>query len=178
LYIVCRRDNTPHILLDFSEVTDCNVFVLGSTFVSLCRSLNIQFETIIDPCIFIWRYAKKLEFGSHIKVVVDSALDLVKRMKRDWIHVGRRPDSICGAALLIAARMHNFSRSVSEIVEVVRCCDMTLRKRLSEFEVTPSASLAVSEFESIFLEEECDPPAFSRLREKSHLQVCFSVTEK
>eukprot|EP00122_Pirum_gemmata_P010760 Pgem_evm1s9959 len=87
-------------------------------------------------------------------------------MKRDWIHVGRRPDGVCGAALLIAARMHNFSRSIEDIVEVVRCCNVTIRKRLGEFELTPSASLAVSDFETIFLEEENDPPAFLQARQQ------------
>lgn len=41
------------------------------------------------------------------------ALRLVQRMKRDWIDVGRRPTGLCGAALLLAARFHNFNRLVT-----------------------------------------------------------------
>jgi len=33
---------------------------------------------------------------------------LVGRMSRDWLQTGRRPAVICGACLLIAARMHGF----------------------------------------------------------------------
>jgi transcription factor IIIB 90 kDa subunit len=48
---------------------------------------------------------------------------------------GRRPAGICGAALLLAARMNNFRRSVEEIVQVVKIADTTLKKRLDEFKV-------------------------------------------
>ena len=58
-----------------------------------------------------------------------SALRLVARMKRDWMQVGRRPSGICGAGLLIAARLHGFRRTQKEIVQVVKICDVTLRKR-------------------------------------------------
>ena len=48
----------------------------------------------------------------------------------------------------------------------MRVCDSTLRKRLEEFEDTPSSALTVAEFQSIELEGEVDPPSF-----KKH-QVC------
>ncbi len=35
-----------------------------------------------------------------------------------------------------------------------------------EFEATPSGKLTAQEFETVDLEEECDPPAFTRSREK------------
>jgi transcription factor IIIB subunit 2 len=50
-------------------------------------------------------------------------------MRRDWIETGRRPSGICGAALLIAARMHGFRRTQKEVIQIVRVCDVTLRKR-------------------------------------------------
>ena len=39
-------------------------------------------------------------------------------MKKDWIHFGRRPSGLCGAALLIAARLHDFARSVGDVIKV------------------------------------------------------------
>jgi transcription factor IIIB subunit 2 len=50
-------------------------------------------------------------------------------MKQDWIQTGRRPAGICGACLLIAARMHGFRRTQKDILKVVNVCDVTLRKR-------------------------------------------------
>ena len=91
---------------------------------------------IIDPSLYIHRFASKLELGDKTHVVTMSALKLVQRMRRDWIQTGRRPSGICGAALLIAARVHGFRRTQREVVRIVRICDVTLRKRLSEFSDT------------------------------------------
>jgi transcription factor IIIB subunit 2 len=79
---------------------------------------------------------------------------------------GRRPAGICGAALLLAARMNNFRRSVEEIVQVVKIADSTVRKRLEEFKGTRSGELTVADFRSVWLEEEMDPPAFVKGKEK------------
>jgi len=57
----------------------------------------------IDPCLYVMRYANRMGFGEKTHDVSKTALRLVQRMKRDWIHTGRRPSGLCGAALLIAA---------------------------------------------------------------------------
>ncbi|XP_010792715.1 transcription factor IIIB 90 kDa subunit-like [Notothenia coriiceps] len=90
-----------------------------------------------------------------------TAMRLVQRMKRDWMHTGRRPSGLCGAALLVAARMHDFRRTIKEIVGVVKVCESTLRKRLIEFEDTPTSQLTIEEFMKMDLEQECDPPCFT-----------------
>ena len=79
---------------------------------------------------------------------------------------GRRPAGICGAALLLAARMNNFRRSVAEIVQVVKIADSTIKQRLGEFRESSSGGLSVADFRSVWLEEEMDPPAFIRGKEK------------
>ncbi len=38
LYIVCRREKTPHLLIDFSDLLQTNVFPLGQTFLKLVRA--------------------------------------------------------------------------------------------------------------------------------------------
>lgn len=38
-----------------------------------------------------------LEFGDKTREVSMTALRLVQRMKRDWMHTGRRPSGLCGA---------------------------------------------------------------------------------
>ena len=135
LYTVCRREKTPHMLIDFSDVLQTNVYMLGSCFLKFTRLLSLALP-IIDPSLYIHRFASKLEFGDKTHLVSMSALRLVQRMKRDWIQTGRRPSGICGAALLIAARVHGFRRTQREIVRIVRICDVTLRKRLTEFSET------------------------------------------
>ena len=83
------------------------------------------------------------------------------------LQVGRRPTGICGAALLVAARLHGFSKTQKEVIQVVRVCDSTLRKRLEEFEDTPSSNLTTQEFMKIDLEGEADPPAYTQARKKA-----------
>ncbi|KAB0398855.1 hypothetical protein E2I00_006049, partial [Balaenoptera physalus] len=122
-----------------------NVYVLGKTFLLLARELCIN-APAIDPCLYIPRFAHLLEFGDKNHEVSMTALRLLQRMKRDWMHTGRRPSGLCGAALLVAARMHDFRRTVKEVISVVKVCESTLRKRLTEFEDTPTSQLTVDEF--------------------------------
>ena len=108
----------------------------------------------------VHRLAARLEFGRKTEKVATDAIRLVQRMEKDWMTTGRRPSGICGACLILAARMNNFRRTVREVVYVVKVTDMTINKRLDEFKVTPSSNLTVDEFRTIDLTRSHDPPAF------------------
>lgn len=127
----------------------------------LVRELAINIP-IVDPVIYITRFAALLDFGDETQKVALDATRLVNRMGRDWMQIGRRPSGICGACLLLAARMNNFRRSIEEVVQVVKIADVTLRKRLAEFKETASGSLTVSDFRTIWLDETADPPAYAQ----------------
>ncbi|KAM5340050.1 transcription factor IIIB 90 kDa subunit isoform 1-T1 [Glossophaga mutica] len=177
LYLVCRTEGTPHMLLDLSDLLQVNVYVLGKTFLLLARELCIN-APAIDPCLYIPRFAHLLEFGEKNHEVSMTALRLLQRMKRDWMHTGRRPSGLCGAALLVAARMHDFRRTIKEVIGVVKVCESTLRKRLTEFEDTPTSQLTVDEFMKIDLEEECDPPSYTAGQRKLRLKQLEQVLSK
>jgi transcription factor IIIB subunit 2 len=66
-------------------------------------------------------------------------------MNRSWISTGRRPNGLCGAAILISAKIHGFKRSTAQIVKAVHVCDETIRKRLGEFKSTNTAQLTRGE---------------------------------
>ena len=87
------------MLIDFSEYLRINVFVLGHTFLELCKKLTIQLP-LIDPSLFIPRFASQLNFAEKELEVCKSAIRIVARMKRDWILYGRRPAGVCGAGNL------------------------------------------------------------------------------
>lgn len=165
IYMVCRIEGTPHMLLDLSDVVQVNVYELGKAFLKLSSSLCLNIPAI-DPCLYIVRFAHHLEFGDKTHEVSMTALRLVQRMKRDWMHTGRRPSGLCGAALLVASRLHDFNRTVRDLVRVVKVCETTIRKRLTEFSETPSSKLTLDEFMTIDLEEEQDPPCFKAARKK------------
>ncbi|VCW76732.1 unnamed protein product, partial [Gulo gulo] len=46
LYLVCRTEGTPHMLLDLSDLLQVNVYVLGKTFLLLARELCINAPAI------------------------------------------------------------------------------------------------------------------------------------
>ncbi|KAM9958488.1 hypothetical protein ACTFIW_001360 [Dictyostelium discoideum] len=179
LYIVCRRERTPHLLIDFSENLQVNVFVVAGTFLQLIKLLNIQLP-IVDPSFFIQRFASALEFGDQTKDVIATANKLVARMKRDWMSIGRKPSGICGASLYIASKIHGFKRSMKEIVHVVKIGEQTLINRLDEFRKTPTATLRFDEFNGMDLEDQCDPPSFTRarLKEKKEEEKLKLLEEK
>ncbi|XP_024271208.1 BRF1 RNA polymerase III transcription initiation factor subunit a [Oncorhynchus tshawytscha] len=177
LYLVCRTEGTPHMLLDLSDLLQVNVYVLGRTFLVLARELCIN-APAIDPCLYIPRFAHMLEFGEKNHEVSMTALRLLQRMKRDWMHTGRRPSGLCGAALLVAARMHEFRRTIKEIISVVKVCEATLRKRLNEFEDTPTSQLTIEEFMKVDLDQECDPPSFIAGQRKKRMKLLEEELEK
>ena len=123
----------------------------------------------VEPLIL--KFARKLEFGNQYRKVAEDAVKILKRMKRDWMVTGRRPAGLCGACIILAARMNNYRRTVREVVYVVKVADMTIAKRLEEFERTRSSTLTVEEFRKygLLLKTQHDPPAMydaARRKEK------------
>jgi transcription factor IIIB subunit 2 len=163
LYIACRQEKSQHMLIDFSDALQVNVYTLGTCFLKFRRLLGLKLE-IIDPALYVYRFAAHLDLDSKANAVALTALRLVGRMKRDWIVAGRRPAGICAAALLIAARAHGFSRHQQDVTKILRVCGLTVNTRVKEFEHTPSAHLTLEQFNSVELETEADPPVFTRNR--------------
>lgn len=190
LYIACRiqKDTNRVMLIDFSDVLQVsfvqvaliktvlkypklNVFKLGHIYKDLIDELRINGNgfTIhpINPEDLILRFAYRLEFGEDTMRVANEAVRIVQRMNRDWMTPGRRPAGICGAALVLAARMNNYRRTVREMVYIVKVTESTIGKRLEEFKETESSSLTVEEFRTIDLERSCDPPAFKEQKKRT-----------
>ncbi|KAF9893098.1 transcription factor TFIIIB subunit brf1 [Aspergillus nanangensis] len=170
LYIACRRqDGNTVMLIDFADVLTINVFKLGRTYKALLDALRLGGDLFlmnpIEPESLIYRFAKQLEFGTATMQVANEAARIVQRMNRDWMTTGRRPAGICGAALIIAARMNNYRRTVREVVYVVKVTEITISQRLNEFSSTESGELTVDQFRSVQLENAHDPPSFTRARE-------------
>jgi transcription factor IIIB subunit 2 len=103
LYTICRQEKSPHLLIDFSDALQVNVFILGKAFMHFTRSLSIKLP-LVDPSLFIHRFAARLDVGDKLGAVITTALRIITRLKKDWITQGRRPDGICAAAILIASR--------------------------------------------------------------------------
>lgn len=154
LYAACRRrkDNAV-LLMDIAELIKVNVFRLGEVYKDLCKELYLAEEGVgagfqylveLEPLIF--KYCQKLQFADKTNIVAEDALKIIRRMNRDWIVSGRHPAGLCGACIILAARMNNFQRSVREVVYVSKVADVTIAKRVEEFRRTKSAGLTIEEF--------------------------------
>ena len=163
LYIACRQQKTQHMLIDFSDALQVNVYTLGTCFLKFRRLLGLKLE-IIDPALYVYRFASYLELGEKANAVSLTALRIVARMKRDWIVAGRRPAGVCAASLLIASRAHGFARSQADVTKILRVCDVTVNNRIKEFELLPSAALTFEQFNTVDLESEANPPSFVKNR--------------
>ena len=163
LYLACRWNNTKHLLIDFSEVLRINLFLIGSIYLKLARILKIKINIIDDPSIYIPRFCKKFKFGNKVKQVEETAEKILQYMGRDWITQGRRPSGLCGACILIAAKLHKLNIDINLVSKVVHSCPQTILNRIEEFSLTRVASMTMEEF-AIFnnwdFYPRADPPAF------------------
>jgi transcription factor IIIB subunit 2 len=144
-YIVCRQENKPFMLIDFSNQLQTNLFIIGNLFINLCKSLNLKrqppFDNPVDPSLYINRFVDKLELGPKRNTVASIALNLVTSMKRNWIQTGRRPSSISAAALYMSLKLnhlHFYSDNVSDAFHITK---VTIYKRILEFFYCDSSSL-------------------------------------
>jgi transcription factor IIIB 90 kDa subunit len=80
----CLRFNN---LVDFSSLT-----FTGYTFIRLCQMLSLQLP-IVDPALYIRRFAAELKLGTKADVVASTSLRIVSQMKRDWMTTGNLSDN-------------------------------------------------------------------------------------
>ncbi|KAH8854146.1 Transcription factor IIIB 90 kDa subunit [Schistosoma japonicum] len=196
IYLAARQLRVNLMLLDLSDAVGVNVYILGRVYADLKKRLNLAIPDMVhiddnalssyanflismtlhlclDPCIYIDRFASQLEFGDKVSAVATTAMRLLQRMKKDWIATGRRPSGLAAAALLVAARIHEFNRTEEDVARIARISQSTARKRLEEFGRTPSSALSIEAFFSVDYPEEQDPPAFvaSMKQEDEKLKV-------
>jgi transcription factor IIIB subunit 2 len=169
IYFASRRlpENTL-LLMDLAEKIHINVWALGDTYKAFLKKLYEKDPATlksnntvqeIEPLML--KYCRKLEFGSDSHRVANDACAILKRMKRDWMVQGRQPAGLCGACIILAARMNNFRRTVREVVYVVKVADTTINKRLHEFTRTESSTLTIEQFRKFGqkLKVKAQPPA-------------------
>lgn len=152
LYTICRREKSPVMLIDFSDVLQTPLKLLGQTFLKLIRLLHMNVPNI-DPSLFLERFAHKLNLKNDIFKVTYTGIKLIQAMTRDWISTGRRPTGLCGAALLISTRIHGIYIDPVVIADIVRISKPTLIKRLTEFKNTNAAKIKATDFDNISLND-------------------------
>ncbi len=187
LYLACRRkheqiqnERRPMyslMLIDFAEKLNVDVFALGKMYTDLVRKLFLQADGSVQgevssdllamgPEVLVSRFVDELEFDkAHRDKIKMDAIRIVQRMKRDWMSTGRRPSGVCGAAVILAARMNNYRRTTREVVLTAKVTEITINKRLEEFQDTASSKLSVSQFRNNSVLDAMvasDPPSYQK----------------
>lgn len=165
VYITCRQEGTPHLLIDFSNALRIDMFKIGKVFLKLRHILGIDIA-LMDPSLYMHRFVSQLKFQN--RDIFDYSVRLVARMKKDWILMGRRPNNSCGAALLIASRIFDEERDIVEIAKAVHASVSTIAKRLREIAETESANLGIEEFKLMWLDKEENPPITRQFKKKTN----------
>ncbi|KAJ3348417.1 transcription factor TFIIIB subunit brf1 [Allomyces javanicus] len=188
LYATLRQLQRGVLLIEFTEVTNVSVFTLGA----LWYKFRLEFPSIVglnqseesgtnDPSLLVARFAGLLKLGDATHAIVNDAMALVKRMRRDWISDGRRPAGICAACLLLAARMHGIERSLHEVAHVMKLSKLTVLERLEEFQNTPAAHMSAPDLRTWAgnppeaEDEAALPPSFVRNRIRDDPSIVASV---
>lgn len=102
-----------------------------------------------DPAVYSLRFANRLDLGGDRHKVAADASRLVKRFQADWMSEGRRPAGVCGACLLVAARMNGYHRTPEEIAQIVKVSPTTIKRRLLEFALTGMADKTVEQWKNM-----------------------------
>ena len=146
LYAVCRKEKTPHLLVDFSDISQTRSSKIGVEFLKFLKITRLPLP-VIDPSIYIHRFVSKLDLGEKTVPITISALRLIARMKRNWISTGRKPTGLCGAAIILSTRIHGIKKNQREICNIVRIGIQALRYRLFEIEKTSIKRLNIEKLE-------------------------------
>jgi transcription factor IIIB subunit 2 len=176
LYMASRRQKSNTLMLmDLAEKIQVNVWALGDTYKSFLKKLGerdpaqlVGTKAVQEIEPLMLKYCRKLEFADASHKVANDACKILKRMKRDWMVQGRQPAGLCGACIILAARMNNFRRTVREVVYVVKVADSTINSRLYEYKQTPSSVLTINQFREFGqrLKVTTQPPAIWRREKK------------
>ncbi|KAH7401043.1 Brf1-like TBP-binding domain-containing protein [Phaeosphaeria sp. MPI-PUGE-AT-0046c] len=176
IYMAARRQKgNTLMLMDLAEKVQVNVWTLGDTYKSFLKKLSEKDPAQlvgntavqeIEPLML--KYCRKLEFAEASHKVANDACKILRRMNRDWMVQGRQPAGLCGACIILAARMNNFRRTVREVVYVVKVADSTINSRLYEYRQTPSSVLTINQFREFGdrLKVTTQPPAIWRREQK------------
>ncbi|KAM0674582.1 transcription factor TFIIIB subunit brf1 [Gurleya vavrai] len=173
LYISCRMEKMPMMIVDFSALMRISCGKLGKVYGNIVNKLGLKIQNN-DASFYLKKYIEQLNLKNKIKEDFDeknNEIYLIKKMdplaltnrivswmKRDWIITGRRPNNVCGAAIVISSRILGDERSIEEVAKVVKGGVSTIQKRIKEISDTETAEMNLETFMRVWLEKEEDPP--------------------
>jgi transcription factor IIIB subunit 2 len=78
LYLACRMREGPYMLIDFSALLGINLFVLGQVYLKFSQRLEMVTIPLIDPALYVRRFASLLEFEDKLESVINTTVRCVR----------------------------------------------------------------------------------------------------
>eukprot|EP00758_Cryptobia_borreli_P019785 Tbor_TRINITY_DN9092_c0_g1::TRINITY_DN9092_c0_g1_i1::g.17768::m.17768/K15196/BRF1, GTF3B; transcription factor IIIB 90 kDa subunit len=129
LYAVCRREYSPHMLLDFADAIREPPSKILSHLKLICRATSTKLPAP-DPSFYIERISKEIGVPDDLCLpVAVLGIKIIRAMDREWITYGRRPLGLCAAATMVAANAYGVKVSLEKVVNISRLAVQTIMKR-------------------------------------------------
>lgn len=128
LYIACRKQRIPRSLDEFESVARVDRNEIARTYRCIVAEEDLEMEPI-DPKQFVPRFCSELDAGSEIQ---RQANEVLAKTAQEGLHSGKSPTGIAGAAIYIAGIHCDDRLTQSEIAEVAKVTEVTIRNRYQE----------------------------------------------
>jgi len=130
IYITCRKNKLPVTLLDISRVVQYNMFEVGKYFTRAKVKLQLR-DLEFESGVLIDHMLSSLEVPENMRRRINALSQDILTETKD-IEVGRRPNIVAGAAIILACQANNIDIEKGLVAKVVHASTTTVGKRLAE----------------------------------------------
>jgi transcription initiation factor TFIIB len=128
LYVACRQEDIPRSLDELADVSRVSRVEIGRTYRYLASELDLDLRPI-EPDQFLPRFCSELDLGREVQ---ERASEILGTAAEEGLHSGRSPTGLAGAAIYYASLLVGDKRTQSDIAEVARVTEVTIRNRYQE----------------------------------------------
>jgi transcription initiation factor TFIIB len=128
LYIACRKEGIPRSLDELEGVSRIERTEIARAYRQVAAELGLTMEPI-DPKLFVPRFCSDLEADSEVQ---RRTLELLAEAKASGLHSGKSPTGQAGAAIYLASLLCEEALTQSEVADVARVSEVTIRNGYRE----------------------------------------------
>ncbi|MHA1371134.1 MAG: transcription initiation factor IIB [Promethearchaeota archaeon] len=129
VYYACRASKIPRTLQEILDTTTVDAREMRKSYRTLIKELKLKVPTL-DPVSLVPKYISELKLSNKVERRV---IEILNKVKDEPFVTGKDPKGLCAAAIYIAARELNESRSQQQIASVIGITEVTLRSRAKIF---------------------------------------------
>ena len=128
VYVSCILHGIPKTPLEIISFSGVSKKRMLNAYRVIKSELKLRIEPI-DPLDFVQRFGSRLELKQSTLTL---ASELVEKLKKSPVIVGKQPKTIVASAIYVASRMNRDYRSQREVANATGVIEVTIRKRSIE----------------------------------------------